>query len=313
MPRTLVIGLTESGTRTTINEDTFTCGGRTYPDMITGSEEQTAGDNDDVQLYMVTRGVGGSGAGDLAGRIAQRVGHDMTDALVASGHRAMDIRRFADAFAADVHQRVIRNIAPRGDLRIGTACALVLLLHDQAYCVNVGATRIYLFRENRLRRLTQDDAHEILLGDRQLPAIPSPDTVLQLDIRPGDIFLLCTPGFSDGFDEETMERDLASPDAFAATIRQLQIDSRSADSTENGTLLGVKVRDLNVPLDVHPPKSVMPMSAPAPAPMPPEGPPPMPPKPKKKKSNVKTFLLSLLMGFLIGLAIFLIVWFIILR
>jgi hypothetical protein len=81
MARTMVIGLTESGANAKVNEDSFSCGDRVYPDMITGSEEQSLGASDYTQVYIVTQGFGGSGAGDLAGRIIQRVTKDFVAQL----------------------------------------------------------------------------------------------------------------------------------------------------------------------------------------------------------------------------------------
>jgi len=40
MARTLAIGLTESGTEMSVNEDTFSFDQHVYPDMITGAKKK---------------------------------------------------------------------------------------------------------------------------------------------------------------------------------------------------------------------------------------------------------------------------------
>jgi len=43
-----------------------------------------------------------------------------------------------------------------------------------------------------------------------------------------------------------LAEDIAAPDAFTANIRLAQLHSRQADNSENGTVLAIKVRDLEL-------------------------------------------------------------------
>lgn len=72
MARIMVIDLTESGTKTEVNEDSFCCVGHVYPNMITGSDEQTLGAFNYTQVNVVTQMFSRSGADDPASRITQR-------------------------------------------------------------------------------------------------------------------------------------------------------------------------------------------------------------------------------------------------
>ena len=338
MARTLVMGLTESGTRTTINEDTFSLGDRVYPDMITGAEERSGGSSAYTQLYIVTQGLGGSGVGDLAGRIVQRASLDLLEQLASYKQPKLNFRAFANDLIREAHERIGRQIALRNELNAGASFALFLIDANNAYVLNVGHTNIRLFRDNELFALSgtsgsKDPQDRVLIGDRTATSPPLPNTIKHFELCPGDIILLSTQGFNCGYHDSRLTEDLASPDAFAAIIRQMQIRSRESDNTENGTVLAIKVRDLElVEPSEHSPRSeelrriyhdgIDERDVPAQIvetrtddarreteeeTMESYG------TKGKRKSNGKVFFLSLLLGFLIGIVIILLIWFIILQ
>jgi serine/threonine protein phosphatase PrpC len=253
MARTMVIGLTESGANAKINEDSFSCGDRVYPDMITGSEEQSLGASDYTQVYIVTQGFGGSGAGDLAGRIIQRVTKDFVAQLDNYKLPELDFYRFSHELIQETHLRVLDQIAPRADQGVGASFALLLIDANTAYILNVGDTKIHLYRDNELYSLidpydaqTESDL-SIYIGDpRATFELPVPNTMKRFDLETSDIILLATEGFHTNFHHSQLAEDIAAPDAFAANIRLAQLHSRQADNSENGTVLAIKVRDLEL-------------------------------------------------------------------
>lgn len=335
MARTFVIGLTESGKQTTVNEDTFSLGGRVYPDMITGSEEQTGSSSGYNQLYVVTQGVGGPGAGDLAGRIIQRTAGDLTDLLGRYQNPDLNFQKFSRDLVREAHGRVISQLKPRGDVLAGASMALLLIDANVAYVLNVGETDIFLFRGGELFHLSGLNGHDrdrqpALIGDSSAAAPPSLMTTQKVDLRSGDLILLTSKGFRTGYHPRHLIADLSSPDAFAASIRQAQIHSRKGDDSGSGTVLAVKVRDLELtePGDEIPgselrktiyhkgnPENEEADGRPARSkdrkvngedPMARE-------KKVRRKRNLRTFFLFLLLGFLVGTAAILFVWFLILR
>ena len=334
MARTFVIGLTESGKQTTVNEDTFSLGGRVYPDMITGSEEETGSSSGYNQLYLVTQGVGGPGAGDLAGRIIQRTAADLTDLLGRYQSPALNFQKFSRDLVKEAHGRVLSQLKPRGDGTAGASMALLLIDANVAYLLNVGETDIFLFRGGELFHVcgaTGQDRPAALIGDGPAGVPTSSMMAQKVDLMQGDMILLTSKGFRQGYHPRQLVEDLSSPDAFAATIRLAQIHSRKGDDAESGTILAVKIRDLelsepgeeipgseirktiyhNGSPDGHEEekksarlkdrkkeneKDAMAIE-----------------KKKKRKRNLRTFFLFLLLGFLVGMAAILFVWFLILR
>ncbi len=258
MARTLVIGLTESGTKAKVNEDSFSCGDRVYPDMITGSEEQTRSSADYTQLYIVTQGFGGSGAGDLAGRILQRISKDFVAKIDQYKIPDLDFNAFSVDLIQEAHNRIIKQIIPRDNQGAGVSFAMLLIDANVAYILNVGDTNIHLFRDNELFSLidlppsSSDQISTNYVGDRNVSRDPKPNAMKRFDLITSDVILLSSSGFHKNFNRSVFEKDISSPDAFAANIRLTQIHSRQADNTENGTILAIKVRDLELaePSDV---------------------------------------------------------------
>ena len=148
MARTMVIGLTESGTRTKVNEDSFSCGDRVYPDMITGSEEQTRGSSDYTQIYIVTQGFEAR-AGDLAGRIIQRQ-QRLRRKLDDYKHPELDFAQFSRELIKETHYRVLSQIA-RAEQDLVLLCHVP---HRCQYGVHLKCRRYEdsLFRNDELYR-----------------------------------------------------------------------------------------------------------------------------------------------------------------
>ena len=110
MAKLLMFGLTDSGTSSKVNEDTFSCQGRIYPDMISGHEEKSIGSTDYTQLYVVTEGFGGPTVGDLSGRVAQSLAHEMADNLAAFRENTLDFEAFTRAFLTEADHKDRKSV-----------------------------------------------------------------------------------------------------------------------------------------------------------------------------------------------------------
>lgn len=349
MARTLAIGLTESGTEMSVNEDTFSFDQHVYPDMITGGEEKSSGSSDYTQLFVVTQGVGGPGAGDLAGRILQRASRDMLRHITDYKKPELDFKTFADDLMTLAHARLRGRMARRGK-PYGVSFALLLIDANMAYVMNVGETGLLLFRRGRLLQISkfsvsqnreQDDvfhSDEVTTLNNGLPRdilrsdiVPAPNTLKRFALEAGDIILLTSSGFFDNYNLSDLTLNLAPTDAFAATIRQAQIDSGMRDRSNNRTVLAVKVRDLSLEtprlisedrrsesavetqLDdardyvSSQPQKKAPRRRMKTAPMTAED------SETSRSKPWKTFLLNLLAGFLAGLAIIMVIWYFVVR
>lgn len=255
MARTLMIGLTESGQESKINEDAFLCDGRIYPDMLRGKEEQSLSSGKYHQMYMVAEGFGGPGAGDLASRMVLRIANQLLDQIEEYKNPELDFKRFTRDLLAQAHSSIKEMVSSKFSHPVGCSFALVLIDANTSYTLNVGCTTINLYRNGKIYRLTDRAECEIpdeYLGNITVDSLPVPDAMNKSDLQPGDVYVLSTSGFNKNYRSKDLRNDLAKQDAFAATVRQAHIHSGAGDLGPNRTIVAVKTVDLQLELPQGP-------------------------------------------------------------
>lgn len=250
MAKTLMIGLTGSGYNRKVNEDTFSCQGRIYPDMISGHEEKSIGSSDYNQLYIVTEGFGGPAIGDLSGRVAQALALEMSEHLDFYRGDEFDFVSFSRDFLSEADQRIKIQIRNKTDQAGGISLCLLLIDGNDAYILNLGNTASFLFRDEDLLRLTKPNMFangnpSIWLGQGSPIAITEFEPAIRrLVLTPGDIILMATQSVYSAYSSADMRQEFLSPDAFAGTIRAIHEGSLSYNETENHTTVAVKIQSL---------------------------------------------------------------------
>jgi protein phosphatase len=145
---------------------------------------------------------------------------------------------------------------------MGTTLVVLLIEDDVAYLSHVGDSRIYLYRDQKLQRLTRDHTvvqQEIDAG-RLTPELArivphkniltqsvgyhgpvEPDTCCRV-IRPGDLFVLCSDGLTDPLDDVALEALLREndPDDMSEFLVQTALREGTQDNT---TVIVVSVLD----------------------------------------------------------------------
>ena len=170
-------------------------------------------------LCVVCDGMGGHLGGERASKLAlEKIGNYMCSQKFPLGKltEALD-QSFAEAHAAIAYQAEANPLL-RG---MGTTCVVILFHPDATFCAHVGDSRLYIYRNNELIRLTKDhsvvqnlidegiitEAESIYHPKRNLieralgseeaqPDILNLGSVLQ-NLRIGDVFLLCSDGLSN--------------------------------------------------------------------------------------------------------------------
>ena len=170
-------------------------------------------------LCVVCDGMGGHLGGDRASKLAiEEIGKYMASKRFDLGklNDALD-QSFASAHVAIAYEAETNPLL-KG---MGTTCVAVLFHQDATFCAHVGDSRLYIFRNNELIRLTKDHSFvqtlvdegviteaealyhpkrnliERALGsDDAQPDIANLGRVLQ-NLRVGDVFLLCSDGLSN--------------------------------------------------------------------------------------------------------------------
>jgi protein phosphatase len=221
-PRVIVrlYGATDVGHTREHNEDSFLVADLEAGEVIVlehGSEVRDEGAHG--LLFMVADGMGGAAAGEIASAMATEVvfeelrAHWRTIDEPTPEAFAAALRDAAETANARIHAFARAHPEHRG---MGTTATIAGLFRDRVYIAQVGDSRAYLLRDDRLSLITRDqslmqrlvDAGEISeeqaeTSDRRniiLQAL-GPEATVRVDLthqqlRLGDTLIVCSDGLS---------------------------------------------------------------------------------------------------------------------
>lgn len=211
---------------------------KTDPGVLRSMNEDSIATVDDLGLLVLSDGMGGYQAGDVASRITtQVIVEGLTQELRGKLDDSADvatvvenvIKRANKAIYLEGQQRAqrVHNIQTR---TMGSTLALLLFRNDRVTMAHVGDSRIYRLRANRLELMTHDHS---LLQEQIDQGILSTDaaatshnrhlvtrglglqaevevTLDEREVLPGDIYLVCSDGLNDMVDNADIELVLNS-------------------------------------------------------------------------------------------------------
>jgi protein phosphatase len=206
MRRYLYSVCVDKGLARSNNEDNvFVCGKYLSPD-IRNSPYKCHGVADTPNVFAVCDGVGGEENGEMASLTA-------VNALCRrqSGLADADRLKFeseAAAFIKNANDEIAESNRRTGK-RSGTTVALAAVAGDRFFAVNIGDSRVYRFRKNKLKQLSVDhisysnDKKKLTqwLGTFGLDFQIAPYFSPAQKCKKGDIFLVCSDGLTDMVEE----------------------------------------------------------------------------------------------------------------
>jgi protein phosphatase len=243
---------------------------RTDPGPVRESNEDCFLVDIEAGLFVVADGMGGHASGEIASAIAieavqgvllGEINPDETRLDRARMDQEEEIRerlRYAmNQASISIRQTAMANPIHSG---MGTTLAVLLIEDNEAHLGHVGDSRIYLFREDRLHRLTRDHTvvqQEIDAGTltpelaRIVPhkniltqsvgyhGPVEPDTSTR-PVDPGDVFILCSDGLTDPLDDEALAEICRNnaPEDLAEVMVQKAIENGTED---NVTVVAVQI------------------------------------------------------------------------
>ena len=179
--------------------------------------------NPKENIFLVADGLGGHSSGEVASSMALESVNRFMNKSVKSffGTQStfrrrfqqprMIIKRAFEEASKDIFQQGQRHIQLRG---MGTTLVMLWMHQSKVYIGNVGDSRAYLFREDKLWQLTDDhsldmgevkqgfEEQEMIIQKNQRSALTQSVglteqlnvDILDRDIKEGDTYLLCTDG-----------------------------------------------------------------------------------------------------------------------
>ena len=245
----------------------------THPGIRRTSNEDAFCSRPDLGLFIVADGMGGHVAGEVASKIAVDAieafivetasdGSGLTWPHPVDPALGVDGSRLKSAFHL-ANRRLADEVAAAVDLRgMATTASTVLLKDDtSAMLAHVGDSRIYLFRDNELERMTNDHSwveEQMRAGllsalearqhpwrnvvTRALSGGEDPEVdVKAVELQPGDRLLLCSDGLSSVVPDERIEEIMRAVPVPTEACQALVDEANGAGGPDNVTTLILKI------------------------------------------------------------------------
>jgi len=211
-------------------------------------------------LFIVSDGMGGSQAGELASKVVVEVLPKIIYKRLEKleSHSTKSIKISLKSAIMDLGRRLLEESAERVGLKgMGATVVLVLLRDGKTYIANMGDSRAYLYRNKHLKQLTEDHSVVgILLRNCEItpeeakvhPArgrlsryVGMEDEVFAdvhtLAVKAGDRLLLCTDGLTNMLSDEVIANVLKKR-SDPQTACQTMVDAaNAAGGTDNITVV----------------------------------------------------------------------------
>ncbi|MFC1603657.1 Stp1/IreP family PP2C-type Ser/Thr phosphatase [Planctomycetota bacterium] len=214
-------------------------------------------------LFIVSDGMGGAQAGELASEIVIRALPLMVEAHLAQCQQtpARLVRRSLRDIFTDLNQQMYNESLGRVGLRgMGATVVLVLIRKQWAHIAHMGDSRVYLWRSSGLEQLTAD--HTLVgtllrsgeITPRQAETHPArghltrfmgmggevyPD-VKTIGLKKGDRLLLCSDGLTGMISDSEITTILATNEHPQRACEMLVTSANQAGGADNITAVVVK-------------------------------------------------------------------------
>lgn len=223
-------------------------------------------------VFVVADGVGGSEAGEVASdHLVQRVARAAPEikrlANESDPVSDKDARERVFKYILDLLQEINREVYDLGKeinptLPSATTCDLLVMSRNCAFIAHVGDSRVYLFRQNQIFRITEDHTfaeqlkREAVADERILDRFRNVLTrsiggkpqveidALFIDLQPGDHVLMCSDGVTD-YLTGTEILDFANQKDGDELVHLLIREAKDRGGADNITALLVHVKGVS--------------------------------------------------------------------
>jgi serine/threonine protein phosphatase PrpC len=204
-------------------------------------------------LLAVSDGMGGANAGEVASAISvSSVSRGMMTAARDGRPDGETLRRVIEDASRRVHEE-----GKRPDRRgMGATFTAVLLAGPTAYVAQIGDSRAYLLRGERIGQVTHDQSYVQMLVDagvmtpEQAERSSARNIILQVmgqedvrvvlgrvEVRRGDRLLLCSDGLTNVLDDASIARAATAPRDLAGACAALIAETRRGGAPDNVTVV----------------------------------------------------------------------------
>lgn len=240
-------GITDTGTVREHNEDSFLI------NHLVMSSAEIESNVTAPMIAAVADGVGGETSGEVASRMALELLSDVKPSpKIDYAKKTISIHRALQRY----------GILNKSENMQTTLCALVVEENGRAIMINVGDSRMYLYRGGKIKQLSRDQSLVQVLYEQghitkeqklhhaqknvifpvlgSLSEDPKPQvSEIEGGLVHGDIVVLCSDGLSDKLTNGEFEDILAQPKKLPKRISDLVQRALSNGSRDNVTAVAI--------------------------------------------------------------------------
>jgi len=230
--------------------------GKSDKGLVRAGNEDAYAIRPESGLCVVSDGMGGAAAGEVASRMFVDTALDIfpRDGCRHDGQAAELVRK-----AFGLANRAILRHARENPQHAGMGCTgEILLLREERYIVgHVGDSRTYILRDGELKQLTRDHSFVQVLVEQGvitsaearrhryrnmiLRAVGTNDTLavdlLSGKLFAGDLFLMCSDGLTNMIEAAEIQAALSSPEDLAHKVDGLIEQANAYGGTDNITVV----------------------------------------------------------------------------
>ena len=233
------------------NEDNFFFHGTCLPAVNEGMEEILVSDSIAAKgtFYGVFDGVGGECLGEVASSAA-------ASTLKSLSKEGKPLFKSMDLYLNDTCKRlneaVLFQKQEHKASHMGSTLALLYVTAKRVYALNIGDSRIYRLKDNKLTQLSKDHCAKSLNPARK-PAITQylgldPDEMeiepymAQLPVERGDAYLVCSDGLTDMVSDLEIEQIMTVSDSAQVCVNNLIAAALEHGGRDNVTAIICKIK-----------------------------------------------------------------------
>jgi PPM family protein phosphatase len=235
----------------------FQYGSQTSQGKVRLSNEDSCVANPEAGLFLVADGMGGHAAGEIASQLAARTLEEWVSAHADDEPPADMLTAGASEANARVFEAQRRDRSLAG---MGSTLTALFFRDGKYYIAHVGDSRAYRLRDDKLEQLTRDHSlvwhlyESKVLEKAELSRHPQKNLItrsigshpqVEIDLEqgeglPGDMYLLCSDGLTDGVSEEEIAQALSANRKSPQKAADLLVDqANKAGGPDNITVIVV--------------------------------------------------------------------------
>lgn len=210
-------------------------------------------------LFILADGVGGAQAGEVA---AELTGNWIFKAYYQPDGEEISLPAHIPQIIQDVNGRIVQLADEHPEYKgMATTLLVLLLLDETAYFYSVGDSRIYGYKQGKLRQITEDQSEvwplykSGAISKEEIRSHPRRNIVTQVIGVPGEViinqysekihrdsmYLMCSDGLTDMVPEEEIVAILESDTTLEIRVRQLVARANYLGGRDNITVILVKI------------------------------------------------------------------------